>query len=205
MTPQKRLDALNLIGDRAGHLSRLVEDLLLASQFSDNPDDFSLHVSPAAHDLSGLVTQAARDLGSARVLLDLPEAPVIAQCDNGRTLQVLANLIGNALKYSPGDAPVQVSMRLDEDRVHVDVRDQGLGIPADQIKKIFEKFHRVEDPMTMSTSGTGLGLFIARQLARTMDGDVSVVSTLNAGSVFTLSLTRGAPRPQWREGGTERP
>jgi signal transduction histidine kinase len=56
---------------------------------------------------------------------------------------------------------------------------------------VFEKFHRVEDPMTMSTSGTGLGLFIARRLARAMGGDVSVVSALNKGSVFTLSLTHG--------------
>ena len=72
--------------------------------------------------------------------------------------------------------------------MHVDVRDHGRGIPADQLDKIFDKFHRVEDPMTMSTSGTGLGLFIARRLARAMGGDIAVVSTLNAGSTFTLSL-----------------
>ena len=58
------------------------------------------------------------------------------------------------------------------------------------MEKVFGKFHRVEDPMTMSTSGTGLGLFIARRLARAMDGDVSVTSTLNVGSEFTLSLRR---------------
>ncbi|HEX8346726.1 MAG TPA: ATP-binding protein [Actinoplanes sp.] len=191
MTPQKRLDALNLIGDRAGHLSRLVEDLLLASRFGDNPDDVSLHVSAGTHDLCALVTQAARDLGSDRVSVDLPSEPVPANCDNGRVLQVLANLIGNGLKYSAEDADVEVSMRLDGTHVHVDVRDHGRGIPADQLELVFEKFHRVEDPMTMSTSGTGLGLFIARRLARAMGGDVSVVSTLNKGSVFTLSLAYG--------------
>jgi signal transduction histidine kinase len=72
--------------------------------------------------------------------------------------------------------------------VHVDVRDHGRGIPADQLDKVFDKFHRVEDPMTMSTSGTGLGLFIARRLARAMGGDIAVTSVLNSGSVFTLSL-----------------
>jgi PAS domain S-box-containing protein len=194
MTPQKRLDALTLIGDRAGHLSRLVEDLLLASRFGDNPDDVSLHVSSAAHDLCALVTQAARDLGSARVRVDLPPAPVLASCDPGRTLQVLANLIGNGLKYSGEETEVHVGLRLEETHVHVDVRDHGRGIPADQLDKIFEKFHRVEDPMTMSTSGTGLGLFIARRLARAMDGDVSVVSAPNTGSVFTLSLTYAEAR-----------
>jgi PAS domain S-box-containing protein len=188
MTPQKRLDALNLIGDRAGHLSRLVEDLLLASRFGDNPDDVSLQVSAGVHDLCALATRAARDLGSARVVLSLPPGPVLAHCDDGRVLQVLANLIGNGLKYSAEDTEVVVAMRLDGTQVHVDVRDHGRGIPVDQLDKVFGKFHRVEDPMTMSTSGTGLGLFIARRLARAMGGDVTVVSTLNAGSVFTLSL-----------------
>jgi PAS domain S-box-containing protein len=197
MTPQKRLDAINLIGDRAGHLSRLVEDLLLASRFGDNPDDISLQVSAEVHDICALTTQAARDLGSERVVLDLPPGPVLVHCDSGRALQVLANLVGNGLKYSAEDTEVAVGMRLDGTRVHVDVRDHGRGIPADQLDKVFDKFHRVEDPMTMSTSGTGLGLFIARRLARAMGGDVGVVSTLNSGSVFTLSLTRdgGEPSP----------
>jgi signal transduction histidine kinase len=193
MTAQKRLDALNLIGDRAGHLSRLVEDLLLASRFGDNPDDIALQVSAGTHDLCALAAQAARDLGSGRVVARLPEEPVLAHCDNGRTLQVLANLIGNGLKYSAEDTEVQVGLRLDAASVHIEVRDQGRGIPADQLGKVFDKFHRVEDPMTMSTSGTGLGLFIARRLARAMGGDVTVVSTLNAGSVFTLSLPRANP------------
>ncbi len=193
MTPQKRRDALDLIGDRAGHLSRLVEDLLLASRFGDNPDDVSLQVSPGVHDLCALTTQAAADLGSARVVLDLSPGPVLAHCDDGRALQVLANLIGNGLKYSPADTEVEVGMRLDGAQVHVDVRDRGRGIPADQVDKVFDKFHRVEDPMTMSTSGTGLGLFIARRLARAMGGDVTVVSTLATGSVFTLTLIRKKP------------
>ncbi|GIE49172.1 sensor histidine kinase [Actinoplanes nipponensis] len=195
MTPQKRLDALNLIGDRAGHLSRLVEDLLLASRFGDNPDDVALQVSTGIHDLGALVGQASRDLGSARVVTSLPPGPVPAQCDSGRALQVLANLIGNGLKYSAEDTEVLVGVRLDGDRVHVDVRDRGRGIPADQLAKVFDKFHRVEDPMTMSTSGTGLGLFIARRLARAMGGDVTVVSTLHSGSVFTLTLPSAGPAP----------
>ena len=109
--------------------------------------------------------------------------------------QLFQNLIGNALKYSPGTERVEVRLRHDAGRVYVDVRDNGLGMPADSLERVFEKFHRSEDLMTMSTSGTGLGLFIARQLARAMGGDVTVVSTLNAGSVFTLSLvTAGRDR-----------
>jgi PAS domain S-box-containing protein len=190
MTPQKRIDALNLIGDRAAHLSRLVEDLLLASRFGDNPDDVALNVSAGTHDLVAIVTQVADDLDPVRITIDLPDHPVLTRCDGGRALQVIANLVSNGLKYSDEADPVNVSLRLDEDRVHVDVRDHGRGIPADQLEMVFEKFHRVEDPMTMSTSGTGLGLFIARRLARAMHGDIGVISTLNAGSTFTVTLQR---------------
>jgi signal transduction histidine kinase len=140
------------------------------------------------YDLTALVRQVVRDLASPRVAVDLPETPVPVRCDSGRTVQVLANLVGNALKYSPDPSPVLVRLRLSEGRAHVDVIDKGRGIPSDQIEKVFEKFHRVEDPMTMSTSGTGLGLFIARRLAEAMGGGVGVVSTLGVGSTFTLSL-----------------
>ena len=190
MTEQKRADVLKLIGDRAGHLSRLVEDLLLASRIGDAEEDLALHVSVGTHDLTAIVRHVVDDLDTSRVRLDLPAHPVPTACDNGRTLQVAANLIGNALKYSPDTEYVQVKLRLDETRVHLDVIDNGRGIPADQLEKVFEKFHRVEDPMTMSTSGTGLGLFIARRLALAMAGDVAVTSTLNVGSVFTLTLPR---------------
>ncbi|MEV1286326.1 ATP-binding protein [Micromonospora sp. NPDC049679] len=190
MTPQKRNDCLNLMADRAAHLSRLVEDLLMASRVGDAEDDLALHVSVGVHDLAGIVRQVVHDLDTPRITVDLPDNSVPARCDAERALQVAANLIGNALKYSPETEEVRVSMRIEDDRVHVEVADHGRGIPSDQLQKVFEKFHRVEDPMTMSTSGTGLGLFIARRLAQSMGGDIGVTSTLNVGSVFTLTLQR---------------
>ncbi|GAB1640775.1 ATP-binding protein [Krasilnikovia sp. MM14-A1259] len=188
MTPQKRADALELVGDRAAHLSRLVEDLLLASRFGDGADDIALDVSASGHDLRTIVAQVVQDLGSPRVVVTSPDVAAPVYCDSGRTLQVLANLIGNGLKYSAPDAAVEVTVRRTGDAVLVDVRDHGRGIPADSLERVFEKFYRVEDPMTMSTSGTGIGLFLARRLARAMGGDVTVVSTMHVGSVFTLAL-----------------
>jgi len=72
----------------------------------------------------------------------------------------------------------------------VEVVDSGRGIPADQLERVFEKFHRVEDPMRMTTGGTGLGLYIARELTRAMGGTLSCSSTLGAGSVFRFTLPR---------------
>jgi signal transduction histidine kinase len=167
-----------------------VEDLLLASHIGDASEDLTLHVTAGTGDLVAIVRQVAGDLDAARVVLDLPAEPVPVLCDQGRAVQVATNLVGNALKYSAESAPVRVSLRLAGDRAVLDIADEGRGIPADQLEKVFEKFHRVEDPMTMSTSGTGLGLFIARRLAQAMGGDVSVTSTLNVGSTFTLTLRR---------------
>lgn len=183
---RKRADILDLLADRAGHLSRLVEDLLTVSRASDG--DLSMHIQMGEHDLNPLVRQVVRDLASPRVSVSLPEEPVPTRCDAGRTVQVLANLVGNALKYSADPAPVAVRLRVDGAWVHVEVEDQGRGIPSDQQELVFEKFHRVEDPMTMSTSGTGLGLYIARRLAEAMGGSLGLVSTLGVGSTFTLSL-----------------
>jgi PAS domain S-box-containing protein len=192
MTPEKRRASLDVVADRASHLLRLVEDLLLASRIGDTEEDLAVEVSTSVHDFVPIVRQVATDRATSRVQLDLPDTPVGVHCDPGRALQVVSNLVGNALKYSPEAEDVHVTMRRDDERVYIDVEDHGLGIPSDQLAQIFEKFHRVEDPMTMSTSGTGLGLFIARRLALAMGGDITVTSTLNVGSVFTLTLRAGA-------------
>lgn len=190
MTPQKRAQSLDLIADRAKHMSRLVEDLLLASRVGDGQDEPALQVNLGSHDLVTLVRQVTDDMGrtNGRIVTDLPDDPVLVQCDSGRAVQVVGNLVGNALKYSPGTEQVDVRLEVRDERAWVVVTDRGLGIPADQQEKVFEKFHRVEDPMTMSTGGTGLGLFIARRLAQAMGGDISLTSTLGVGSTFTLAL-----------------
>lgn len=190
MTPEKRSHALDLIADRASHLSRLVEDLLLASRIGDGQDDMALQVTLGMHELVPIVRQVLDDLNSSRIRVELPEQAVPTWCDKGRVVQVVGNLIGNALKYSPETEEVLVRVLPDNDRVRLEVVDRGRGIPADQRDKVFEKFHRVDDAMTMSTSGTGLGLFIARRLAQAMGGEIQLTSTLNVGSAFTLVLSR---------------
>jgi len=193
MSEEKRAECLEVISDRAAHLSRLVEDLLLASRISESGG--RAKVEMAQEDLSALVHRAAGDFGddNARITVEVPEAPVLVRCDPVRAIQVLTNLLGNALKYSSPGTPVTARVRLVDDRALVEVVDQGRGIPADQVEKVFEKFHRVEDPLVMTTGGTGLGLYIARQLTGAMGGELSCRSTLNVGSVFTLSLQQAAP------------
>ncbi|MCW2598338.1 MAG: domain S-box protein [Frankiales bacterium] len=195
MTDEKRKECLDIISDRAAHLARLVEDLLLASRISATEGSAQGKVDMARDDLAALVRRACGDFGDQgeRVTITVPDERVEVACDPVRVIQVLTNMVGNALKYSPLGTPVAVRLRIDGLRAVVDVEDQGRGIPADQLEKVFEKFHRVEDPMLMTTGGTGLGLYIARQLATAMGGTLTCTSTLNAGSVFTFSLLM-APR-----------
>jgi signal transduction histidine kinase len=189
MTPEKRAECLDIISDRVNHLARLVEDLLLASRIS-SPTAPKHDVDVAPADLVALTRRAAGDFAAdlARVHLALPDAPLLVACDPTRTVQIVGNLLSNALKYSPPTTQVDVVVTAYDGAARVSVTDRGRGIPADQLERVFDKFHRVEDPLTMTTGGTGLGLYIARQLARAMHGDVAVRSVLGSGSTFVLIL-----------------
>jgi PAS domain S-box-containing protein len=189
MPAEKRDRALDVIVERADHLGRLVEDLLTASTITSNREP--KHALAAEHaDLGSLVARACDNFPgyAERVHLAPADPPVSVLCDPTRVIQITSNLVSNALKYSPSDRPVYVVIDHVDGCGRVTVTDHGQGIPADQTERIFEKFHRVEDPMVMSTSGTGLGLFIARQLARAMRGELTAESTLGVGSRFTLLL-----------------
>jgi PAS domain S-box-containing protein len=190
MTEAKRAECLDVISDRATHLARLVEDLLLASRISATEGSAQAKVDMASDDLGALVRRGCGDFGDQgpRVTLDLPPQRVEVACDPVRVIQVLTNLVSNALKYSAAGSPVRVRLRTEGLRAVVEIEDVGRGIPADQLEKVFEKFHRVEDPMLMTTGGTGLGLYIARQLTTAMGGELTCSSTLGVGSVFRLTL-----------------
>jgi signal transduction histidine kinase len=101
---------------------------------------------------------------------------------------VLANLLANAIKYSLGTGRVEV--RLEQRRTHLRlaVRDQGVGIPQAEQQRIFEKFYRLDPNMTGGVSGTGLGLYICRELVRRMGGSIWVESTEGIGSTFVAEL-----------------
>jgi signal transduction histidine kinase len=202
MEPARRLHALQTIEDRADHLSRLVDDLLMASRVQSKTETSKLAINRGVEDLRNIVRQAATayPLLSDRLEVHLPAHPVSVGCDDIRAVQCLANLIGNAEKYSAAGTPIVVELvdNPTSSSAQVVVRDRGRGIPAAEHERIFERFHRVEDPFTMTTGGSGLGLFIARELARAMGGDITVNSVPGEGSTFYLSLPKvkeDAPLP----------
>jgi two-component system sensor histidine kinase SenX3 len=102
----------------------------------------------------------------------------------------LGNLVANAVTYSPDGGRVVVSARAEPSRVQLSVTDQGIGIPAEEIDRIFERFYRVDPARHRSTGGTGLGLSIVKHVAASHGGDVRVRSVEGQGSTFTLELPR---------------
>lgn len=172
------------------HLLGMVGDLLDLSAIERpdfRPEAEPIDLAEVAMRAAGLLTLRA-SAGGVRVDRQMAEAPIAAVGDFRRTLQILVNLIGNALRYSPEGGMVWLRGEQAGGRARITVADQGKGVAAEDQARIFEKFERVD---TAEPGGTGLGLYIARRLARAMGGDVTVASAPGQGARFTLELPAG--------------
>ncbi len=120
--------------------------------------------------------------------LDPPPAPIIVAADGERLRQVLVNLLENAVKYSPAGGPVTIRVGHTAARAYITVQDQGMGIPADQVAHIFERFYRAGNARTAPISGLGLGLHISHAIVAQHGGNLTVTSAEGQGSTFTVEL-----------------
>lgn len=191
LPPDKRDRMLQTILERSDHLTRLVNDFTEVQEVSERTSA-TLEVNVADTSLAQLVHDTAAAFPGLAERLVVKGTDAGVRCDHDRTVQCLSNLIGNAEKYSEPSTPIKIDMNTagDEEWGIIAVSDEGRGIPAGELDRVFEQFYRVEDPMTMTTGGSGLGLYISRVLARAMGGDISVQSTLGEGSTFVLRLPR---------------
>jgi two-component system sensor histidine kinase SenX3 len=135
------------------------------------------------------VDASAIDAGSKRIEVVTSGTPGLEVLGNEKQVTAaVANLVSNAVSYSPEDSTVLVSTKAVDGNVEVSVVDQGIGIPHGEIDRIFERFYRVDPARHRSTGGTGLGLSIVKHVAATHGGDVRVWSVEGQGSTFTLTL-----------------
>jgi PAS domain S-box-containing protein len=181
---------LDIIVEESTRLADIVNDLLLASQLDSGR--LVMHVEPCdALALAASVLDAARTHlpAGTRVSLDSgqEEVPRVA-ADEGQLRQVLANLLDNAVKYSPAGGDVRVRLEAAGKYVRFTVADEGLGIPVAEQSRIFEKFYRVDPDMTGGIGGTGLGLYISRELVRRVHGRIWVESNSGRGSLFHVEI-----------------
>ena len=193
-----RDELLGVIATESDRLAGIVNDLLLASHLDSGRLPVSIERCDAV-ELAGSVVDAARTHMSEAIELELkaPEGINPVAADRGQLQQVLVNLVDNAIKYSPDGGNVGVEVGEVDSRIRFTVSDEGLGIPPSEHRRIFEKFYRLDPDMTRGIGGTGLGLYICRELVRRMDGALWVESQLGVGSTFVLELPaadNGKPR-----------
>jgi signal transduction histidine kinase len=192
LSGERRRELLRIIELESGQLARIVDQLLLSAKLTGGGP---VSQSPAPCDVravceSVLAAAEAREPARATFALVAPGTVGPVFCDQGLLRQVLGNLVENALKYSPDGGLVEVRIAEGFREVRIDVRDEGLGIAASEQERIFEKFYRLDADMTRGVGGSGLGLYIARELVAAMGGSISVRSAPGEGSIFTVALPR---------------
>ena len=184
-----RAELLGLIYEQSDRLARLIDDILVAGQL----DSGRLDVARESFDAVELVREVLAELpprllAGVSIDIDSPGWLPRVQGDSGKARQVLTNLIENAVKYSPDGGRIAVGLSQSAGRARFSVTDEGIGIPAGEQDRIFEKFYRVDPSMRRGIGGTGLGLYICRELIRHMQGRLWVASRPGGGSTFSFEL-----------------
>jgi two-component sensor histidine kinase len=180
----------SLISQNADQLTRLVRNLLDFSKIEEGKIEYSL----VPTDIAQLVSQQTQDYvkndvqKSVRIRALIPDDIPHLCVDREALSQALNNLLDNAFKFSPTDKEVEVRVKKDGENVVVEVADQGIGIPQDELEKIFEKFYQAKNAVRQSAKGTGLGLTLVKHTMEAHGGRVSVKSKVGEGSVFSLTL-----------------
>jgi PAS domain S-box-containing protein len=189
---QERQTFLGYIASEAQRLTGIVDALLSVARLDAGDLQVELTPTDVRSVVSEVVTSAEQALANGySFVVEVPDEPLAASADPEKLRQVLANLVDNAVKFSPEGATVTVEARRAGGAVEVRVVDEGVGVPPDERERIFRKFHRAEGS-GRGRGGTGLGLFIARGLVDAMGGRIWVDSAEGRGSSFAFELPLAA-------------
>ncbi len=187
---EKKQSYYEFIHDESERLSRLISNVLQLARITRNEPQFDMKPAPVAELMGNIESKISSQIESAGFELRLNRAEdadrATINIDEDCFAQMIINLVDNAIKFSrdAGDKIIEISSQTaGDDRVLFSVRDYGPGIPAEQMKKIFQLFYRSESELTRETVGTGIGLAIVHQLAVAMDGNVDMVNA-NPGAEF---------------------
>jgi two-component system phosphate regulon sensor histidine kinase PhoR len=182
---------LEVISGESERLARIVNDILLASRLDSGAEQVLIGRTEATEIARAVIAAAETHLPpDIELVLSSPDASLHVQADADGLRQVLVNLIENAVKYSPGGGRVELEIATEDGHARFSVRDRGLGIPPSEHERIFEKFFRLDPNLARGVGGTGLGLYISREIVRRMGGRIRVESKPGSGSTFSFDLPR---------------
>ncbi len=187
---QRMKQYFSVITQDADRLTRLVKNILDFSKIEEGKREYEFIET----DLGQLVTQKIEDFQGeeiakgmkiqARISGDIPHLDV----DKEALIQALNNLLDNAVKFSPDRKEIEVILKKDDTNVFIEVKDKGIGIPPDELDKIFDKFYQGRNAVKQSTKGTGLGLTLVKHTVEAHEGRIEVKSRVGEGSVFSIIL-----------------
>lgn len=178
-------DAARTIRTNAQRLAALANDILALSRVEHG----ELEIADDRVNLRDVLSASVQEVLPERsVELDLEPDEGFVRGDAERLRQVFDNLMRNAIKYSPGGAPVRVQLQRSGDNFVVRVTDRGIGIPPEEMPKLFQRFGRASNARKSKIAGTGVGLFIAKTIVERHGGSIDAESILGAGSTFTVTL-----------------
>jgi two-component system phosphate regulon sensor histidine kinase PhoR len=186
-----REEFLGRMERQGNRLVGLVENLLTTSRLESD----QLSISIGRMLFEDLCRETVEGLGTDvdRIVTDVPDDIPVLHTDRQLLSRVITNLLDNALKYSPEDSMCELGARADGDQLVFWVRDHGIGIEPEQMERIFERFYQVDSSSTRRFSGAGLGLSMVHDLVQHLGGTVTVESTPDHGSTFTVNMPIQAP------------
>ncbi|MGI6029857.1 MAG: sensor histidine kinase [Candidatus Heteroscillospira sp.] len=191
--PETEREFLGVIVNESDRMTKIVQDLLTLSRFDAGSIEFKFE------DFS--FEKSVRDVYNAMLLeaqrrhhdftLDFKSDPGVIRGDRARIEQVIMNFVSNAIKYTSNGGRIQITAGKTDDVVWVSVRDNGIGIPKEDVDRVFERFYRVDKARSRESGGTGLGLSIASEIVARHNGKISLQSRLGKGTTITMTLPVG--------------
>ena len=193
LTPEQRNKFLHIIKDQSNRLINLVENLLTVSKMQSNKELMVYKITDVVPFIESSIQMVKNQYKTHKYIFNYEKNLPKILIDTDKFQQIMLNLIDNASKYSPENSTVTVNIGQDfqKNTVNIIVKDEGIGIKDEDIKKIFNKFSRVDSPLTRKIQGNGLGLYITKTLVEKMNGYISVSSS-DKGSIFTVTFNVAA-------------
>ena len=186
-------DFIKVSLDETNRMMRMVTDLLHLSRI----DNATSHLDVELINFTAFITfilnrfdkiRAQDEEKKYEIVRDYPITSVWIEIDTDKMTQVIDNILNNAIKYSPDGGKITVSMKTTDDQMILSISDQGLGIPKEDLPKIFDRFYRVDKARSRAQGGTGLGLAIAKEIIKQHNGFIWAKSEYGKGSTFTIVL-----------------
>jgi two-component system phosphate regulon sensor histidine kinase PhoR len=192
LQPAQRREFLDIIARQSSRMERLVSDLLKLARLEAGNEAVERSACSLEEILRAVIAdhEPAARAKSQRIRWDVDPSVQAIATDAQRLADALRNLLENAIRYSPEGTVTTLSARPDGERAAISVTDQGPGIPASDLTRVFERFYRVDKARSRDSGGTGLGLAIVKHLVETIGGTVEAANHPAGGAVFTIRIPR---------------